>query len=58
MKCRRKLTKEAQMIQEAVARTLDGGFRTKDIMTPAGRLITTVEMGKQVIEQLDKMNCA
>jgi 3-isopropylmalate dehydrogenase len=49
------LNKEAQLIELAVNNVLDEGFRTKDIMTSAGTLISTVEMGDQVINQLNMM---
>jgi 3-isopropylmalate dehydrogenase len=50
-----KLYEEARMIQRAVTQVLDNGLRTKDIMTPSGTLISTVEMGNKVIEQLDRI---
>lgn len=50
-----KLDKEGQMIQVAVTNVLDNGFRTKDIMTPGGTLLSTTEMGDKVIEQLNKI---
>ncbi|MDP3706204.1 MAG: 3-isopropylmalate dehydrogenase [Legionellaceae bacterium] len=52
-KCSFKLDKEAQMIQTAVTTILDEGFRTKDIMTSEGMLLSTREMGNKVIAQLD-----
>lgn len=48
-----KLDKEAQMIQMAVTNILNKGFRTKDIMTSEGRLLSTTEMGDRVMAQLD-----
>lgn len=48
-----KLDKEARMIQRAVTTILDQGFRTKDIMTSKGVLLSTREMGDKVIAQLD-----
>jgi 3-isopropylmalate dehydrogenase len=50
-----KLHEEARMIQMAVTHVLDSGLRTKDIMTSSGTLISTVEMGNKVIEQLDRI---
>lgn len=47
-----KLDDAAQRIQKAVSNVLDNGFRTQDIMTPGGRLLSTSEMGDRVIEQL------
>ena len=49
-----KLAKEAQQIEAAVAQVLEQGFRTKDIMTSTGNLISTSEMGDKVIEALKK----
>ncbi len=48
-----KLDKEAHMIQMAVTTILDEGFRTEDIMTSKGMLLSTREMGEKVIAQLD-----
>ena len=48
-----KLDKEAQIIQQAVSNILDQGFRTKDIMTSEGVLLSTTEMGDKIIAQLD-----
>lgn len=48
-----KLEKEAQMIQSAVTRVLNSGWRTKDIMTTKGKLISTSEMGAKVVEELN-----
>ena len=50
-----KLEKEARMIQQAVTLVLDNGLRTKDIMTVSGSLISTSEMGNEVIRKLNKM---
>lgn len=50
-----KLDKESQMIQTAVNRILDNGLRTKDIITQSNTLISTVQMGDQVITKLNKM---
>ncbi len=50
------LKEEANLIQMAVAGVLDAGYRTKDIMTPEGRLLSTTEMGERVIEQLKRLS--
>lgn len=50
-----KLFAEAQMIQKAIMNVLESGVRTKDIMTPSNRLVSTDEMGSLVIEQLHTM---
>jgi 3-isopropylmalate dehydrogenase len=46
------LTKEAEMIESAIQRTLDQGFRTKDIESPGSILVGTVEMGDHILKQL------
>lgn len=50
-----KLDAEAQMIQMAVSHVLDSGFRTKDIMTSSGTLVSTEQMGIEVIAQLNNL---
>lgn len=47
-----KLEKEARLIKQAIHRTLSKGFRTRDIMTPGGHLLSTSEMGDQVLVEL------
>jgi 3-isopropylmalate dehydrogenase len=42
---------EAQMIQNAVIKILNDGYRTKDIMTPGCMLLSTTQMGDKVIDQ-------
>ncbi|HHF7345141.1 TPA: 3-isopropylmalate dehydrogenase [Legionella feeleii] len=49
------LKKEAEMIRMAITEVLDQGYRTADIMTPGGRLLSTAEMGDQVIAKLGNM---
>jgi 3-isopropylmalate dehydrogenase len=49
-----KLDKEAHMIQMAVTDVLERGFRTKDIMTSKGILVSTSELGNAIIEALNK----
>jgi 3-isopropylmalate dehydrogenase len=50
-----KLEKEASMIETAVAHVLDKGFRTKDIMSAGGSLLSTTEMGDKVVSELSKI---
>ena len=50
-----KLYQEALLLQMAVSKVLDCGFRTRDIMTTEGTLLSTIEMGDMVIEQLNKL---
>lgn len=43
------------MIQRAVCKVLDCGFRTKDIISKDATLLSTKQMGDEVIEQLNYM---
>jgi len=47
-----KLDTEADMIEQAIVKTLDLGYRTKDIQSPGARLVGTVEMGDAIIRNL------
>jgi 3-isopropylmalate dehydrogenase len=49
------LPKEAERIEQAVERVLAAGYRTQDIHRPGNRLCGTVEMGDQVIRELDAL---
>jgi len=42
----------ANMIEDAVKRTLDKGFRTSDIASPDQKAIGTREMGRRVVEEV------
>ena len=46
------LTKEAETIEQAIQKTLDQGYRTKDVEGPGTTLIGTVEMGEKILENL------
>lgn len=46
------LTKEAEMIEKAIQKTLEQGYRTKDIESPGCTLVGTVEMGDHILKQL------
>lgn len=46
------LQKEADAIEEAVTKVLDGGFRTGDILSKGMKLVGTEEMGDLVAENL------
>lgn len=46
------LEKEAAAIETAIVRTLDLGFRTKDIAGPGARVVGTTEMGDAIIRNL------
>jgi 3-isopropylmalate dehydrogenase len=49
------LVKEAELIEKAVANTLAQGYRTADIMQPNMRKAGTAEMGKAIVEELEKL---
>jgi 3-isopropylmalate dehydrogenase len=44
------LEKEAEAVESAILRTLDQGYRTKDIHSPETRLVGTAEMGNAVLK--------
>lgn len=46
------LKEEAAQIRAAVTAVLDAGYRTKDIMTANGILVSTSQMGDQVVARL------
>ncbi len=46
------LSEEAQLIDTAIEKTLEEGFRTKDIEGPGTTLLGTQEMGDQIVKQL------
>jgi 3-isopropylmalate dehydrogenase len=47
-----KLDTEAEAIEKAIVKTLDLGYRTKDIQSPGARLVGTSEMGEAIIRNL------
>lgn len=47
-----KLDREAEAIEKAIVKTLDLGYRTKDIQSPGARLVGTSEMGEAIIRNL------
>jgi 3-isopropylmalate dehydrogenase len=47
-----KLDREAAAIEQAIVKTLDLGYRTKDIQSPGTRLVTTTEMGEAILQNL------
>jgi 3-isopropylmalate dehydrogenase len=47
-----KLEEEAQAVEEAIVKTLEQGYRTKDIHTPGTILVGTREMGAAIVENL------
>jgi 3-isopropylmalate dehydrogenase len=46
------LTKEADLIEQAIQKTLDQGYRTKDIEGHGTTLIGTKEMGEKILQNL------
>ena len=49
------LVKEAQLIEQAIANSLAQGYRTADIMQPNMRKAGTQEMGKAIVEEVEKL---
>lgn len=47
-----KLDGEAQAIEAAIVKTLDLGYRTKDIHSAGARLVGTTEMGEAIVRNL------
>lgn len=50
------LPEAAKAIEEAISAVLESGYRTRDIMEPGCRRVTTDEMGRLVAEQVEKGN--
>ena len=48
-----KLEKEAEAIEQAIVKTLDLGYRTKDIQSPGTRVVGTTEMGDAILRNLN-----
>jgi 3-isopropylmalate dehydrogenase len=48
-----KLEKEAEAIEQAIVKTLDMGYRTKDIQSPGTRIVGTTEMGDAILRNLN-----
>jgi 3-isopropylmalate dehydrogenase len=46
------LPKEAESVEAAVRRTLADGYRTPDISTPGGNVVSTTEMGAAIAERV------
>ncbi len=49
------MSKEADLIEKAIANTLARGLRTGDIMQPNMRKVGTTEMGKAILEEIEKL---
>ena len=46
---------DAERVEQAVERTLAGGYRTKDIHTPGTTMVGTTQMGDQVVRELEAL---
>jgi 3-isopropylmalate dehydrogenase len=49
------LTREADLLEQAIAGVLSRGLRTADIMQPNMRKVGTAEMGAAIVEELEKL---
>jgi 3-isopropylmalate dehydrogenase len=49
------LIREADLLEQAIAGALSRGLRTADIMQPNMRKVGTVEMGKAILEEVEKL---
>ena len=47
------LAKEAELIEQAIRKTLDLGYRTKDIQSPGTRVVGTTDMGDAIVRNLN-----
>lgn len=47
--------KEADMLEQAIANTLDSGFRTGDLMSPGMKQVGTSQMGDAIIAEFGKI---
>jgi 3-isopropylmalate dehydrogenase len=47
--------KQADMIDAAIAATLDKGIRTGDIAAPGGKSVSTSDMGSAILAELEKL---
>jgi 3-isopropylmalate dehydrogenase len=49
------MVKEADLIDKAIANALARGLRTGDIMQPNMRKVSTSEMGRAIVEDMEKL---
>jgi 3-isopropylmalate dehydrogenase len=49
------LGKQADQIDKAIANTLARGLRTADIKSDGSKVVSTVEMGDAILEELEKL---
>jgi 3-isopropylmalate dehydrogenase len=47
------LDKEADVVEQAIVKTLDLGYRTRDIQSPGSRIVGTTEMGDAIVRNLN-----
>ena len=47
--------KEADLIDKAIAGTLEQGYRTGDIMQPNMRKVGTTEMGQAIVKEMERL---
>jgi 3-isopropylmalate dehydrogenase len=50
------LGKQADMIDQAIADTLAKGLRTTDIKSEGSKVVSTVEMGDAILEELERLS--
>mgnify|MGYP000966302136 CR=1 FL=1 len=48
------LEEEARAVEDAVVKVLDKGFRTSDIASDGATVVGTIEMGRLIIDELEK----
>ena len=49
------LAKEADLLDTAAKNVVAKGFRTGDIMSPGANLISTTQMGDEILKELDRL---
>ncbi|HEY7644727.1 MAG TPA: isocitrate/isopropylmalate family dehydrogenase, partial [Hyphomicrobiales bacterium] len=49
------MASEAEMVEKAIARVLDKGLRTSDILQPGMRKVSTREMGSAILAELETL---
>jgi len=49
------MAEDADMVEKAVDNLLNAGYRTGDIMTPGGKLVSTEQMGTALMAEMDKL---
>ncbi|GAC1372413.1 MAG: 3-isopropylmalate dehydrogenase [Ktedonobacteraceae bacterium] len=50
------LKQEARTVEEAVARTMQAGYRTEDLREEGKKVVNTTEMGQQIVRQLQSLH--